>query len=197
MDMARLSSAVQRPGIDPRVWVSYAVADGESHVDMDPDNGGVYVDVICLPTMERYTARVGSEYAGNGFGMYAKIHKDDEIMVSAPSGDPAEGVVVTRRMHSAADMPAQAFADNSDDFIIVVEKDKNLRLTVQGGGAVFISTGGGDVTVDTAGGSVILGESSAGPLDGVVHGSGIDPFTGANYTALQNTSNVVKAAKGV
>lgn len=39
------------------------------------------------------------------------------------------------------------------------------------------------------------GAGPAGPLDGLVHGSGIDGFTGLTYTAMLNTSAKVKAAK--
>lgn len=44
--------------------------------------------------------------------------------------------------------------------------------------------------------SVYLGGAGpALPSDGLVHGSGIDPFTGAAYFALGNTSAKVKGAK--
>lgn len=42
---------------------------------------------------------------------------------------------------------------------------------------------------------VELGDENLGLLDGVVHGSGIDPFTGLTYTVLGNASAVVKAKK--
>ena len=42
---------------------------------------------------------------------------------------------------------------------------------------------------------VELGATPLGATDGVVHGSGIDPFSGLSYTVLGNTSARVRAAK--
>lgn len=144
IDFSRLSQALMRPGIDPRVWVSYAVLKGEPVVDLTVDDGsaGVFVDLILLPTQQQATARVGALYAGNGFGLYAPLHKDDEVLVVAPSGDPAEGLVVTQRLWSPSDPPPAAVAANPDDVTLVVEPTKSLRLNVQGGGKVYL---GGDV----------------------------------------------------
>ena len=205
IDAGRLSLLVSRPGVDPRIWSSLAVALGDSVMDSE---NGVFVDVQLMPTGDQYTARVAADYAGKGFGFYAgTIHQDDELLVESPSGDPAIGIVVVRRLFSAAELPPQDAIDNPADVCLTVEKDCNLRLRVQGQGQVFIttagadvtvSTGGGDVTMDSGGGSVYLAENSddALPTDGVVQGAGIDPFTGQTYTALQNTSTVVFAAKG-
>jgi len=37
--------------------------------------------------------------------------------------------------------------------------------------------------------------SGLGPLDGLVHGSAIEPFTGQTYTALAATTSTIKAKK--
>lgn len=137
LDINRLSSAVKRPGIDPRCWKSLAVALEDSFVDKDH---GVFVNVILMPTEEEYTARVGAEYAGGGFGFYAKIKKDDELSVGIPSGDPAEGPIVLKRLWSAADLPPQQAIDDPEEVMLVVEKDKNLRLAVSGAGQVLFES---------------------------------------------------------
>lgn len=204
MDVSRLGEAMARPGMDTRVWISLAIAMGDSMVEAaDPDNGagGVWVDVMILPTGEEYTARVAADYQGDGFGFYGgKIHKDDELVVQAPDGDPSNGLVVHSRLYSATSAPSQDALNNPDDVSLVVEKDKSLRLTVQGEGQVIITTGGGDVTLDTGGGKVYLAENAQDSsalvgMDGVVNGQGIDPFTGATYFALQNASTLVFAKK--
>jgi hypothetical protein len=134
MDVGRLGAAIARPGIDTRVWVSLAAAVGECVVD--PQNGGVFVDLMLMPTGERCTARVPSVYAGVGFGLYAKIHLDDEVLVCVPSGDLAEGAVVVSRMWSASDPPPQQAQVTPDDVVLVVEQDKNLDVVPQGSGLI-------------------------------------------------------------
>jgi len=137
LDVGRLSAAVSRPGIDPRVWVSLAIAMGEAKVQ---EKEGVFVDVTLIPTGEQYTARVTADYAGKGFGFYAPVHKDDELVVVLPSGDAAEGCVVVARTWSAADIPPQAAVDDAGEVMLVVEDGHNLRLKVTGSGKVLINS---------------------------------------------------------
>jgi hypothetical protein len=145
IDLGRLASAVSRPGIDPRVWVSYGVLTSEPVIDTDAtdNSAGVFVEVLLMPSGMTETARVGAMYAGNGFGFYAPLHKDDEVLVCAPSGDPDEGLVVTQRLWSPADPPPAAIATYPTDVTLVVEKDKALRLNVSGGGKVYIGANDG------------------------------------------------------
>jgi hypothetical protein len=103
----------------------------------------VFVDLLLLPTQEAGTARVGVLYAGNGFGFYTPLHKDDEVLVCAPSGNPDEGLVVTQRLWSPADPPPAALATYPTDVLLVVEPDKSLRLNVSGGGKVYIGANDG------------------------------------------------------
>jgi len=190
LDVQRLARAMSYPGIDPRTWVSLAIALEDSAVD--PDHG-VFVDVRLVPTEEEYTARVAPQYAGNGFGLYHPILKDDELVVIAPSGDPANGLIAQSILHSAVDKPPQAAIDNPADFVLVVEPEKNLRLIVSGAGNVHIKSES-KVVVEAS--EVHLGaDNLINPNDGVVHGTGIDSFTGAPYWALGNASGVVLAKK--
>ena len=203
MDTSRLGASISRPGIDPRTWVSLAVALGESVVD--PNNKGVFLDIQLIPTMERMTARVPAAYAGVGFGLYAKIHKDDEVTVAIPNGNPMAGAVVIARMWNGADTPPATALASPDDVLLVVKPGKNLGIELSGGGKLSMKTAGGDVTVETGGGKatintgggqVLLGDAALTlPLDGVVHGSGIDSFTGVAYAVLGNASAVVLAKK--
>ena len=138
IDVNRLSAAVSRPGIDPRVWVSYAVCTSEPVVETRSGQQDVLVDVLLLPSGQPETARVGALYAGNGFGFYAPLHKDDEVLVCAPSGDPDEGLVVTQRLWSPADPPPDAMSAHPEDVTLVVESGKSLRIGVQGDGKVYL-----------------------------------------------------------
>lgn len=143
VDVGRLANAVSRPGIDPRVWVSYAILTSEPYIETVAGRQDVLVDVTLFPTGTEETARVGAMYAGNGFGFYAPLHKDDEVLVCAPSGDPDEGLVVTQRLWSPSDPPPDAVAQYPTDVTLVVEPDRALRLNVSGGGKVYIGSNDG------------------------------------------------------
>lgn len=145
LDLGRLSNAVSRPGIDPRVWVSYGVLTSDPVIDTDAtdNSAGIFVEVMLMPSGTTETARVGAAYAGNGFGFYTPLKKDDEVLVCAPSGDPDEGLVVTQRLWSAADPPPAALANYPEDVTLVVESGKALRLNVAGGGKVYIGANDG------------------------------------------------------
>jgi len=144
IDMGRLSKAVSRPGIDPRVWVSLAVAESDTFVD--PAHG-VFIDVLLLPTLERYTARVPADYVGKGFGFYTPIHKQDDLLIGIPSGDSAEGCVVLERLYSASDTPPKDAQDHPKDVLLHVEKDQNLRIRMEGGGTINIIVADGKINL--------------------------------------------------
>lgn len=138
IDIGRLSAAVSRPGIDPRVWCSLAEAVGESVVDPEY---GEFVDVQLLPTGEQFTARVPAPYAGDGFGLHAgRIHAHDELVVLVPLGDPAEGAVVVARLWNAADKPAQQTVDTPDEIQLLAESDNNVRVRAAGAGGLFLES---------------------------------------------------------
>jgi len=138
IDVARLSNAVARPGIDPRIWVSYAYLLSEPYIETVEGRQDIVADVMLVPSMQEETARVGAIYAGNGFGFYCPLHAEDEVLVVAPSGDPDAGLVIMQRLWSPADPPPQEVINNPEDVTLVVEEGKNLRLTVKGAGSFEI-----------------------------------------------------------
>lgn len=144
IDMTRIARAVAFPGIDPRGWVSLAIV---TAVAMDADHGP-FVDVVLHPSEYTGTARVGAEAAFGGGGQWWPIHPDDEVLVTAPDGDPAHGLVVTRRLWSAADLPPQLAVTNPDDVLLQAPDGRNLRLVVTGGFATFVAP---DVRLGTEG----------------------------------------------
>lgn len=146
IDVQRLASAVRRPGIDTRCWVSLAVALEDSFVDADH---GVFVNVRLMPTEEEYTARVSAVYAGSSFGLYRKISADDELVILIPSGEAAEGAVVISQLHSAADLPPQAAIDNPEEFVLVVQPEKDMRISLSGGGTLRVNVGDDNSVVMT------------------------------------------------
>lgn len=135
VDTQRFGQALARPGMDPRVWISLAYANDESVVD-PPE--GVFVDVTLAPSGQVVTARVSAPYAGAHFGRYAKIHKDDELLVGLPNGDPAEGTIVLARLWSKADQPPDDASQNGDEVVDAIEPDKPYRLRTSGSGKIEV-----------------------------------------------------------
>jgi hypothetical protein len=166
LDFNMLSKAMTRPGIDPRSWCSLAIVQS---VVID-EAAGVFCDVLLMPSKRRETARLGAAYAGSGFGFYAPVRVDDEVLVSAPGGDPAQGLVITQRLWSPADVPPAGLEATPEDVVLVVEADKSLRLTVQGGGNVILAVDTGKVFLgsETDTEAVAKGESLKSYLDGLV-----------------------------
>ena len=136
IDIQRISAAVERPGIDPRVWCSLAIVT-DFHVDPDV---GPLADVELIPDETPHTARLGTLYAGNGFGIYAPVAVNDEVLVVAPSGHPDNGLVIVSRMHSASDPPPASSVSDPSDVLMHIEKDNDLRLVVSGSGTIRIGT---------------------------------------------------------
>jgi hypothetical protein len=148
VDMDRLARAVSGPGIDTRVWVSQAIVRA-----FKVKATGVFAEVVLIPsgvgvngagemTEQRVTARVGPIYAGNGFGFYAPLEVDDEVLVTVPEGVTDSGVVVVARLWSASDPTPQTARDHPADVVLHVREDKDLRIYVGGGGKVRIAAGG-------------------------------------------------------
>ena len=134
LDLQRISAAVERPGIDPRVWASLAVV---TDFRVDPEVGPL-ADVVTLPDNDEHTARLGTVYSGVGWGLYAPVAVDDEVLVVAPSGHPDNGLVIVARMHSASDPPPAEAVDNPGDVVLHVEDGANLRLVTSGTGVIRI-----------------------------------------------------------
>ena len=171
IDFASLGRALARPGMDPRSWCSLAIVQS---VVVD-EAEGVFCDVLLMPSKRRETARLGAAYAGSGWGLYAPPMVDDEVLVSAPSGDPAQGLVITSRLWSPADVPPADAATHPEDVLLTVRPDKSLRLVVSGGGKVIL--GGAEASQPVA-------------LGGVVSAAGneLDPTTMAGWMAAVSTA---------
>ena len=171
IDFASMGRALARPGMDPRSWCSLAIVQS---VVVD-EAEGVFCDVLLMPSKRRETARLGAAYAGSGWGLYAPPMVDDEVLVSAPSGDPALGLVITSRLWSPADVPPADAATHPEDVLLTVRPNKSLRLVVSGGGKVIL--GGAEASQPVA-------------LGGVVSAAGneLDPTTMAGWMAAVSTA---------
>jgi hypothetical protein len=138
LDTMRFAAALRTPGSDPRQWVTLAVV---TAFKLDPDEGA-FADVFILSTGAQETVRVGAFYSGPGFGFYAPLDVDDEVLVAFPDGDPDHGGVVVARLWSKSDAPSSTAKDNDADVSIHVKDGVNLRLAVTGGGKVLLGEAG-------------------------------------------------------
>jgi phage baseplate assembly protein gpV len=132
-DVSMIARAIQRPGIDPRAWVSLAIVQS---VVVGTD--GAFCDVLLVPSNRLHTARLGAAYAGSGWGLFLPPLVDDEVVVLAPDGDPSAGLVIVSRLWSQVDAPPTEAQANPEDAVLVVQPDKSLRLLVSGGGKVIM-----------------------------------------------------------
>ncbi len=144
-DVGRMSKALERPGIDTRVWACRAIV---TKIVIDRDNG-VLLDVTLLPDEIEETAKLAPMYAGDGFGFYLPVRVDDEVIVVSPMGSPDHGLEAYPRVWDEADKPPSDVADNPEDVLLHIRPGKSLRI---------VSEGAGDLIVDPRGtGKVKLG----------------------------------------
>lgn len=181
-DMTRISAAVQRAGIDPRIWCSVAYTLSESSVDA---KHGHFVDVKLLPSDLQLTCRVPQNYAGKQFGNHdGLLHQHDDIIVLIPDGDPSHGAIVIARLWGEEDVPPDFVVANQKDTVRVQEKDTHWWLTLQGAGKATVESE--TFTAKTE--KVRLGAEDASE----------QVVLGTQYRSSENTMNVqVAAAFGV
>lgn len=143
-----MGKALSHPGIDPRIWACEAVVTAKK-VTSD----GFFVDVHLMPDKIDETARVGTVYAGNGFGFYFPIEVDDTVLVIAPCGDPDMGLIAVPRFWSQADPPPAKAISDPEDVVLEVKAGRTLRIRTTGAGSIALHP------VDS--GQVYLGEDLA------------------------------------
>jgi hypothetical protein len=163
MDAAKISSLVQRPGIDPRINLTQGIV---MALGFDAAKG-IYADVQFIPSGETETCLVAAAYAGGGFGMWCPLRVDDTVVVALPNGDPNAGPVVIARLWNSGDPPAAEFKaaeqqDGSDvpvdDFVLRVRDGQKLKIVLSGGGETDIAVSGeGSINLTVDSGKVNVG----------------------------------------
>lgn len=179
---------------------------------------GVSVDVLLHPLNQPVTCRYSGQQGGASSSIYCPIHPGDEVLVGIPDGDmrlPPAVLLVMNADHSRLPLGNDQKPLWQNDRILLHSKgtkiqirtDDGTNLEVRPDGTIEASQpGGAIVRVSAAGvevlpgnGKVSLGDKAGNLVDvqdGVVHGRGIDTFTGSPYFTLGSTSVVVKAKKG-
>ena len=106
LDLDEMSRALERPGIDPRIWVSYGIVnreqDDQKSVEFSADFGPL-VWVILQPHNQLVCCRVASGVAGNGEGEWHPFMEADEVLVAIPEGDTRTMPVIVGRLNNSFD----------------------------------------------------------------------------------------------
>lgn len=135
IDTGRAGEALARPGMDTRNWCLQATITG---FKLDEEQGPL-ADVELLPDGDPETVRLGSFYAGDGFGFYAPLEIGDLVLVSFPNGDYDAGGIITGVVWGPAQPPSKTATDNPGDVCLHVKKDTTCRIKVFGEGNVAIT----------------------------------------------------------
>lgn len=142
-----------------------------SHFEVETENGTneIMVDVELIPSGEKVLCRLGF----GSDGVYKIPRVNQEVAVLVPYS------------------PSSLIKDALDyEAIIVGVLDTNSPEQLDGDDIVVIAA----TRVHIVSSDIKLG-TDPDPLDEVVIGTGIDPFTGSTYKVLGNTSSKVKAEK--
>ncbi len=118
------------------------------------------------------------------YGFTSTPHEGAEAIVVHVGGEaehPAAIVIDDRRYRIKSRAAGEVTLYDDQDQTITLYRDRIEIETTQ------------PVVIDSP--DINLGESGLGASDGVVHGSGIDPFTGTAYYLLGNASTIVKAER--
>lgn len=111
-DHTTAAGAFERPGIDPRQWVSYGTIDEDTpearsvrfnDSDGNPLPTGPMVTVTLQPSGITVVCRVASFIAGIGEGTWCPFSAKDEVLVVLPGGSERSGPVIVGRLNQSID----------------------------------------------------------------------------------------------
>lgn len=172
IDSQRLAKLAQRPGIDPRVWLTFAAVD-EVMWDESADGGGMYCNCHLLASGESITAIVAVPYAGARFGAWYSPEPDDIVLVGIADGDMSNGGVVLARFYRGSDLPPRDLSAEENPAEQVTAATTNVVMRVKPGSKYILRTSGDGGAVDVkAEGNGTLSLEAAGSGDVHVKQSG-------------------------
>lgn len=187
--MARISSPKRKPKgsrrldttdlralmQDRRLWVALGLVtkppDAAAHFEVTENRADVLVHVELAPRRIEMWCRLGALAGGSDLGVWRVPPVGAEVAVVVPEGEVGFQPVLIATLSSG-----RAPERVSDGRTIIVATD----------------------TVEITAPKVILGPtpgSVVAQTDGLVHGTGVDPFTGATYWTLGNTTSKVFSKK--
>lgn len=191
-DHATMSQAFSMPGIDPRVWVSYAIVDlpsndeGSQTVEFDADDGQLYVNVTLKPSDTPLRARLGMMAAGAGEAVYFPFVGGEEVLVAIPEGNMRAGAVILCRLNNAYDgfpFDSVGGADPTNNAIAIFRT--KTALTIESGASVLVrSASAGAMLQLSSTGNVTLRDTKANVLQMSPDVFGFQSGDGATYMQI-------------
>jgi hypothetical protein len=156
LDLDEMSRALERPGIDPRIWVSYGIVnreqDDQKSVEFSADFGPL-VWVILQPHNQLVCCRVASGVAGNGEGEWHPFMSADEVLVAIPEGDTRTMPVIVGRLNNSFDkFPENVGVQTTDKNNVSFHRSRGPYI-IEGDSAVMLrsSKTGAVVGIDELG----------------------------------------------
>lgn len=171
-DHRTLGEAFSYPGIDPRMWVSFATVDDDvdgddgKAIQFDEEDGQVYVNVTLKPSLVPARARLGMLCSGNGEGAYFPLMPGDEVLAVLPEGDPRAGVVVVARLANFYDpIPRESVGGKDPTLNALAFVRTRAALTIESGATIMLrsATAGAFLQLDAKGG-ITLRDGAKGVL---------------------------------
>lgn len=170
-DQRTLGEALSYPGIDPRIWCSYATVDrtdeeGKEAVEFDEEDGQIYVSCTLQPSLIPVRARVAMSFAGAGEACWFPMQAGDEVVVLLPEGDPRAGAIIVGRPNNQFDpFPFASVAGADPKLNSFGVFRLRAALTFESGASIMMrsAAAGAFVRVDAKGG-VTLRDGTAGVL---------------------------------
>ena len=165
--------------------------------------------------LEQLGRRLRSTVLRGVVKLVADAHKMQSLQVTTRAGEDAipdverwQNYGLTSAPQPGAECIVIQVGGTADVPVVIVVDDRRYRLQGLAPGEVALYDDLGQKVHLTRDGIVVtapkvtvvadtveLGGAGLIATDGVVHGTGIDTFTGATYAALQNASAVVRAKK--
>jgi len=166
LSMPEIRAAFADRSLWTGIGLVFKPGDASAHWEKD-DDIGILVHVELVPNGEPLMARLGGLGSGGSYGVWRIPPIGSEVALLLHGDLDDEAIIVG--ILSSGGVPAELDADT-----LVVKSPKIVII---------------------ADGAVEIGDDGLLPADELVHGSGIDPFTGATYKVLTNTASTVKAKK--
>ena len=159
---------------DERQWAALGVVikpENDPHFSIEDD--GIFVEVELVPDRIEVTAQLSTLIGGPGLGVFTIPEVGAQVLLCLPAGMIDFCPTIVGIFATGQPTPSRV----AESRTIIVTGTKNLEIIAP---ETRIGANTGSITPAT---------------DGVVHGTGIDPFTGSTYAVLGNTSGKLLAEK--
>lgn len=209
LDAQKLAATVAGPGIDTRMWVSYAtvgVLDDHGNLDVTDKRAvyigpeGVEVDVMLDPSRVPVTCKYNGIQGGCSATVLTPIHPGDRVLVHLPGGDANQMPVIASILHSASCKqplgPDRKPIFQNDRLMVWADEDLPIDIRNKAGARVQITALGEISAVPVAGQMVKMGSTTASELDDVALATPIKTYIDSTIRTTFNTHTHLSATPG-